>query len=83
MYFKSFYKKYLQNLKYNVKRGRIFHLILFVKNRGVEGYLMDKSMTKIIFRQSLKLFHVCIYFNCELNSTSLYLSRANQEVTEL
>ena len=43
MYFKSFYKKYLQNLKYNVKRGRIFHLILFVKNRGVEGYLMDKS----------------------------------------
>ena len=42
----KFYKKYLQNLKYNVKRTRIFHLILFgilsililsVKNSGEGG----------------------------------------------
>ena len=39
-------KKYLQNLKYNVNRGCIFHLILvgipstfilFFKNRGIKG----------------------------------------------
>ena len=41
-------KKYLQNLKYNVNRGCIFHLILGgipstlilpIKNRGVRGFL--------------------------------------------
>ena len=44
----NFYKKYLQNLKYNVERASIFHLILVgilsiltlsVKNRGVGGCL--------------------------------------------
>ena len=42
----NFFKKYPQNLKYNVKRGCIFHLILVgipsililsVKNRGAGG----------------------------------------------
>ena len=44
-------KKYLQNLKYNVNRGYIFHLILGgipstlilpIKNRGLGGFLTDK-----------------------------------------
>ena len=49
----NIYKKYLQNIKYNVKRVCIFHLILFgtpsssilsVKNRGQGGYLMDNKI---------------------------------------
>ena len=61
----NFFKKYLQNLKYNVKRACIFHLILFgilsiasifsVKNKG--GDLLNEqnllSMMKVICRQSL------------------------------
>ena len=44
-------KKYLQNLKYNVNREYIFHLILGgipstlilpIKNRGLGGFLTDK-----------------------------------------
>ena len=52
-YLIHFYKKYLQNLKYNVKRACIFHLILVgipsslilsVKNRGWGwGYLTYKT----------------------------------------
>ena len=50
--FFNFHKKYLQNLKCNVKQAYIFHLtllgivsslILSVRSRGVESfYLMDK-----------------------------------------
>ena len=66
----NFYKKYLQNLKYSVKRAYIFHLILvdilsililFVKNRWLGGggrELLNRenslSVTKAIYRQSLK-----------------------------
>ena len=42
-------KKFLQNLKYIVNRGCIFHLILVgstlilsIKNRGLGGWLTDK-----------------------------------------
>ena len=63
-YLTNFYKKYLQNLKYNVKRGCIFHLmlvcfpsilILSVKNRGgggLKGFFLNGqnllSVTKVI-----------------------------------
>ena len=68
-YLTNFYKKYLQNLKYNVKRICIFHLILFdilsilisilsVKNRDGLGGVLNRqnplSVTKVICRQSLK-----------------------------
>ena len=61
-------KKYLQNLKYNIKRGCIFHLILVgipfvlilsIKNRGAgRVFIMlngqnPLSITKIICRQFL------------------------------
>ena len=52
LYLTNFYKKYLQNLKYNAKKACIFHLILVcvlsililsIKNRGLEGFgLTDK-----------------------------------------
>ena len=47
-YLTTLCKKYLQNLKYNVNRGCIFHLILGgipstlilpIKNRGIRGFL--------------------------------------------
>ena len=46
LYLTSFYKMYVQNLKYNIKRACMFHLILVgilsililsVKNRGWDG----------------------------------------------
>ena len=53
LYLKSFYKTYVQNLKYNIKGACVFHLILVgilsililsVKNRGwgggVAGFLL-------------------------------------------
>ena len=57
-------KKYLQNLKRNVKRGCIFHLILVgiplsIKSRGVRGLLNwqdSLALTKIICWQSLMTF---------------------------
>ena len=64
-YLTNFYKKYLQNLKYSVKRECIFHLILVgilsililsVKNRDGGGLLIGQnllSMMKVIFQQSL------------------------------
>ena len=65
-YLTNFYKTYLQNLKYNVKRGCIFHLILVgipsililpVKDRGVGGGVLNgqnpSSVTKVICRQAL------------------------------
>ena len=73
-----FYKKYLQNLKYHVKRGCIFHLILLgipyililsVKNRGEVGDLLNGqnslSVTKVICQQSLN----SIYLSYELSLT--------------
>ena len=69
--------KYLQNLKYNVKRACIFHLISFgilsililsVKNRVVVGLLLHRqnplSVTKVSCRQSLssqKLLELVFY----------------------
>ena len=50
LYLRNFYKRYLQNLKYNVKRARIFQLILVgilsililsVKNRRVLVFLLN------------------------------------------
>ena len=59
-------KKYLQNLKYNIKRGCIFRtilvgipflLVLSIKNRGWGFFLLNKQnllgATKVICRQSL------------------------------
>ena len=69
MYFTNFYKKYPQNLKYNVKEVCIFHLILVgilsililsVTLKGTGGgvgcLINEKnllSVTKVICRQSL------------------------------
>ena len=66
LYLTNFYKRYLQNLKYNVKRVCILRLILFgilsililsVKYRG--GGLLNGqnllSVAKVICRQSLKI----------------------------
>ena len=66
LYLTNMYKKYLQNLKYNVKWTCIFHLILVgilsililsVKNRVGGRVLLNKqnlfSVTKVICRQSL------------------------------
>ena len=68
LYNTTFYTKYLQNLKSNVKRKTILHLILvgipsifmlFVNNRGVGERLLNRqnliNLTKVIFRQSLTL----------------------------
>ena len=68
LYLTHFYKKHLQNLKYNVKRAYIFHLnlvgilsilILSIKNmgRGGRAGLLNRqnmlSVAKVICRQSL------------------------------
>ena len=66
LYCTNFYKKYLENLKHNVKRVCIFHLILVgilsililsVKNKGVgEGVLYEQnplSVPKVIGPQCL------------------------------
>ena len=68
-YLVNFYRKYLQNLKYNVEQTYIFHLILIgipfillilsFKNRwwGVGGLLKRQNllgMAKVICQQSLK-----------------------------
>ena len=67
LYLTNFYKRYLQNLKYNVKRVCILRLILFgilsililsVKYRGGGGLLNGQnllSVAKVICRQSLKI----------------------------
>ena len=56
LYLKNFYKKQLQNVKYNIKRTCIFHLILFgiisililfVRTRGWSFFrLTEKSIIK-------------------------------------
>ena len=69
LYLTNFYKRYLQNLKYIVKKVCIFHLILVgilsilplsVKNRGRGGgdslnWQNPLSMTKVICWQSLTI----------------------------
>ena len=62
LYLTNFYKKYLQNLKYNVKRLCILHLILVVilycpLRTGGRGGIVCLSMIKVICWQSLKLQH--------------------------
>ena len=69
-------RKYLQNLKSNIKRGRIFHLILVcnpfvlilsVKNRVLGGVLLNGqnllSVTKIICRQSHRDPVKCLWWS--------------------
>ena len=68
LYLTNFYKKFLQNLKHNVKRACTFHLVLVgilsilifsVKNRIGIGRLLNGqnplSVTKVICRQSLSV----------------------------
>ena len=65
--FCNFHKKYLQNLKCNVKQAYIFHLtllgiasslILSIKSRGSGGFLLNGqnlfSVTKVTCQQSIK-----------------------------
>ena len=70
MYFVTFYNKYLQNLKYNVKQACIFHLILVAIPSSltlsikwmVFFYLMDEKNVKkqcmaiIYYKQKLRVF---------------------------
>ena len=61
MHHVTFYKKYLQNWRYNAKLACIFHLILlgipsslilYIKNRGDDFFLLNRqnllSMTNVI-----------------------------------
>ena len=65
-YLTNFYKKYLQNLKYNVERECIFHLILVgipsvlilsVRGWGFFAQQNLLSMMKVICQQSLNQYY--------------------------
>ena len=54
LYLTNFYEKYLQNLKHNVTRACIFHLILvgvlsisifYIKNRGDDDYVYNQIIS--------------------------------------